>query len=203
MEPEKTARGRGRPAKAEAERRRHIQTFRCNDALRDALQKSADANQRSISEEVEFRLQMDLAAEEEQESNRRDPNHGVAAELESRIRKGMGLLRGYVGDDWPNDVAANAAMFYVVFAIADDYFKPKPEKDWSKSEREAIDRTLKAADKVVDVVTWRDGVPDQIKDNKLMVAGLVGQSKMSAREVFAARQKLAARLAERDAEAGS
>lgn len=196
MENEK--RGRWRPPKAAVERRRHNQTFRCNDALRDALEKSADANQRSISEEVEFRLLMDIAAEEERENNRRDPNFGVAVELTKRIQKGMELLRGYVGDDWPNDVGANAAMFYIVSAIADDYFKPKPEKDWSKSERETIARTLEAADKVVDVITWRDGTPEAFKDNKLL--DLAGAAKMSAREVYSTRQKVAARLAQRDAE---
>jgi len=197
MENEK--RGRGRPPKAAVERRRHNQTFRCNDALREALEKSAEANQRSMSEEVEFRLLMDITADEERMNNLRDPNIGVISELEKRINKGMSLLRGYVGDDWPNDVAANAAMFYVVFAIADDYFQPKPEKDWSKSEREAIDRTLKAADKVVEVVTWRDRAPNGSVTNKLM--DLVSPRQLSAREVYALRQKAADQLAKKEASA--
>lgn len=183
-------RGRGRPPKATVERRRHNQTFRCNDSLREALEKSAEANQRSMSEEVEYRLQMDLAADEDRKEKLRDPNHGVTSELLSRIQQGMSLLRGYVGDDWPDDTAANTAMYYVIVAIADDYLNSKPEKDWSKLERDTIERTLKAADKVVDVVTWRDRVQGV---NKLLDAAS-GSSRMSAQEFFAVRKKLAARL---------
>lgn len=48
---------RGRPPKPVAERRRHNQTFRCNDEMLARLQAEADRNQRSISEEVERRLE--------------------------------------------------------------------------------------------------------------------------------------------------
>ena len=44
----------GRPRKFE--RKRHNQTFRIDEVLREKLQTAADANQRSISEEVERRI---------------------------------------------------------------------------------------------------------------------------------------------------
>jgi hypothetical protein len=54
---------RGRPPKPVAERRRHNQTFRCNDEMLARLQEEADRNQRSISEEVERRLDKSLENE--------------------------------------------------------------------------------------------------------------------------------------------
>lgn len=188
MADEKSGRGRGRPPKAATERRRHIQTFRCNDALRAALEQRAEANQRSVSEEVEYRIQVDIDREDERRENLRDPNFGVTEELTKRIREGMSLLRGYVGDDWPNDTAATAAMFYLVYSVAEDFFKPKPEKDWSKSESEAIAKTLEAADKVADVITWRDDAPKY--SNKLMELSNLPQPQ-TAKEVFASRKRLA------------
>lgn len=47
---------RGRPPKPAAERRRHNQTFRCNDEMLARLQREAEQNQRSVSEEVEYRV---------------------------------------------------------------------------------------------------------------------------------------------------
>lgn len=54
---------RGRPPKPVAERRRHNQTFRCNDEMLARLQAVADKNQRSISEEVERRLEESFSNE--------------------------------------------------------------------------------------------------------------------------------------------
>ncbi|MCJ2086376.1 Arc family DNA-binding protein [Methylobacterium sp. E-005] len=54
---------RGRPPKPAAERRRHNQTFRCNDEMLARLQAVADKNQRSISEEVERRLEESFSNE--------------------------------------------------------------------------------------------------------------------------------------------
>ncbi|WP_197093349.1 hypothetical protein, partial [Methylobacterium aquaticum] len=48
---------RGRPPKPAAERRRHNQTFRCTDDMLAKLQAAADEGQRSLSEEVERRLE--------------------------------------------------------------------------------------------------------------------------------------------------
>lgn len=50
-------RGRGRPPKPEAERKRNNVTVRLRDATRAALEKWAKENQRSLSEEIETRLE--------------------------------------------------------------------------------------------------------------------------------------------------
>ena len=53
-EAEKT---RGRPKLSAGLRRRHNQTFRIRDALRDRIAEAAKANQRSVSEQVEWILE--------------------------------------------------------------------------------------------------------------------------------------------------
>ena len=54
---------RGRPPKPQIERRRHNQTFRCNDEMLARLKTAADKNQRSLSEEVEQRLSASFTAD--------------------------------------------------------------------------------------------------------------------------------------------
>lgn len=51
-------RRRGRPRKQAALRKRNNLTFRTRDGLREQLEKTAKENGRSISEEIEHRLQM-------------------------------------------------------------------------------------------------------------------------------------------------
>lgn len=55
---------RGIELKPAAVRKRHNIAFRVNDALRAKLQKDADASQRSVSEQIEYKLQLadDLSA---------------------------------------------------------------------------------------------------------------------------------------------
>ncbi|WP_139215680.1 hypothetical protein [Methylobacterium sp. UNC300MFChir4.1] len=48
----------GRPPKPASEVKRHGVAFRVNDKLREQIQQSAEQNQRSIAEEVEYRLQL-------------------------------------------------------------------------------------------------------------------------------------------------
>ncbi|WP_157080567.1 hypothetical protein [Methylobacterium variabile] len=48
----------GRPPKPVAEVKRHGVAFRVNDRLREQIQQSAEENQRSVAEEVEYRLQI-------------------------------------------------------------------------------------------------------------------------------------------------
>ena len=48
----------GRPPKAASEVKRHGVAFRVNDRLREQIHRSAEENQRSVAEEVEYRLQL-------------------------------------------------------------------------------------------------------------------------------------------------
>lgn len=56
-------RGRGRPPKPAAERKRGVLTMRVRDSLKEALAARASANQRSISEEVEYLLELVMQAQ--------------------------------------------------------------------------------------------------------------------------------------------
>jgi hypothetical protein len=60
-QPQKRKRG-GQPKPA-AERKRNNMTFRVRDSLRAELQASADKHQRSVSEEIEYRLEHSFQAE--------------------------------------------------------------------------------------------------------------------------------------------
>lgn len=55
--------GRGRPAKPEAQRKRSNLTFRVRTQLRDLLQLHANRSGRSLSEEIEHRLERSLSEE--------------------------------------------------------------------------------------------------------------------------------------------
>lgn len=55
-----TGRRPGRPTKPTSERKRNSVTLRVRDALKDAIAAAAKANQRSVSEEAEFRLELSL-----------------------------------------------------------------------------------------------------------------------------------------------
>jgi hypothetical protein len=57
-------RRRGGQPKPAAQRKRNNLTFRVRDQLRERLEKAAAANGRSVSEEIEYRLNRDFAWEE-------------------------------------------------------------------------------------------------------------------------------------------
>lgn len=53
----------GRPPKAAGQRKRHNQTFRINDANKERLERAAELQQRSVSEEIEARIDQSFANE--------------------------------------------------------------------------------------------------------------------------------------------
>jgi hypothetical protein len=63
MEQASSSRPRGRPSVPDAARKRNNVTIRMRDKLKSAVEQSAAAGQRSISEEIETRLEKSLAAE--------------------------------------------------------------------------------------------------------------------------------------------
>ena len=60
---EPARRGRGRPPKLDAERKRGVLSMRVRDNMREALAARAAANQRSISEEAEYLLERAMQAQ--------------------------------------------------------------------------------------------------------------------------------------------
>lgn len=109
---------RGRPPKPVAERRRHNQTFRCNDEMLARLQTEADRNQRSISEEVERRLDRSLE------------NEKISEAVEAIYMRNLNMIFG--GDDGLNEVL-NIGMFW---KRAKDRYKKKfgPNSKWFETE---------------------------------------------------------------------
>ena len=63
MKPRKRKRKRGGQPKPPAERKRNNLTFRARDQLKAALETAAAASERSVSEEIEFRLNRDFSWE--------------------------------------------------------------------------------------------------------------------------------------------
>jgi hypothetical protein len=63
MKPAKRKRKRGGQPKPPAERKRNNLTFRARDQLKAALETAAAASERSVSEEIEFRLNRDFSWE--------------------------------------------------------------------------------------------------------------------------------------------
>ena len=63
MKPMKRKRKRGGQPKPPAERKRNNLTFRARDQLKAALETAAAASERSVSEEIEFRLNRDFSWE--------------------------------------------------------------------------------------------------------------------------------------------
>jgi hypothetical protein len=59
-----TTKGRGRPPKPQAQRKRANLTFRVRDELRSRLEAAATVAQRSVSEEIEHRLEASFRDEE-------------------------------------------------------------------------------------------------------------------------------------------
>jgi hypothetical protein len=59
-----TKRSRGRPRVTDSERKRNNVTIRLRDRLKAALAQSADEQQRSLSEEIERRLETSFVVEE-------------------------------------------------------------------------------------------------------------------------------------------
>lgn len=56
--------GRGRPPKPAQQRKRNNVTIRMRDALKSSIEHAASAHQRSLSEEIEARLERSLAEED-------------------------------------------------------------------------------------------------------------------------------------------
>ena len=63
MKPAKTKRKRGGQPKPPSERKRNNLTFRARDQLKTALESAAAVSGRSVSEEIEFRLNRDFSWE--------------------------------------------------------------------------------------------------------------------------------------------
>lgn len=62
---EKTQAKMGRPLKHSGDRKRHVQSVRVRDSIKDKLSQSAERMQRSISEEMEARLELSFEMERE------------------------------------------------------------------------------------------------------------------------------------------
>jgi hypothetical protein len=63
---------KGRPLKPAAMRKRRNNTFRTRDALYERLKASAEANERSITEEVEYRLEQSFLLQDVRETIREE-----------------------------------------------------------------------------------------------------------------------------------
>ncbi|MEQ9642504.1 MAG: hypothetical protein RIM84_20925 [Alphaproteobacteria bacterium] len=88
--PKEKPRGRGRPPLNPAERRRNNVTIRMRDALKDQLQADANANGRSLSEEIEVRLEASFGAD--------DTAVGGAIEIIARVMRETGQHAGFTVD---------------------------------------------------------------------------------------------------------
>jgi hypothetical protein len=83
----------GRPPRHKGERLSKNRTFRVRGELDEKLQRAADTSGRSVSEEIEFRLEKSFADEERAEERSRELNQIVAtlgetsASIESNFAK--------------------------------------------------------------------------------------------------------------------
>jgi len=89
---EQPRRGRGRPRKSPAEKLRRQKKFRTTDALDAKLKAAARAAGRSVSEEIEHRLEMSFA----QGSMAREAAACVRETLNDMLEEGV---RVFAGDD--------------------------------------------------------------------------------------------------------
>lgn len=125
---EKTQNRRGRPLKAEADKKRHNQTVRIRGATRDKLTAAAAKNERSISEEIESRVDVSFQLEKE---------FGEASLLSFlRLIAGSAhMIAGSLGD--PADAyelargkpMARHAMQAAVIDLAERHLSPRDEHE--------------------------------------------------------------------------
>lgn len=92
---------RGRPAKAPSERKRGNLTFRVRDDLRAALEEAAAQSDRSLSEEIEYRLELSLG---QREALKEEWGPDAFAIAES-IAKSLQHIERYTGKRWLKDEA--------------------------------------------------------------------------------------------------
>ena len=80
-------RTRGRPALPKAERKRGIFTFRATDALRQRVADSAKQSGRSISEELEYRVEESYRREDISKAVAKEVRSGMTATINWAISK--------------------------------------------------------------------------------------------------------------------
>src|SRR4051812_30160310 len=90
---------RGRPPKPPSERRRHNQTFRIDERLRELLQSKAQNAQRSVSEEVEERLVDSLRKDAVVDSFGGEHTHALMRAFSAVIQ----AVESYSGKGWQDD----------------------------------------------------------------------------------------------------
>ena len=107
-----TKRKRGRPRKPDSEKRRNNVTFRIRDSLKGILEESAVDAGRSLSEEIESRLEATLV---ERHFFGGDVGYEAARLLFAAIK----MYENISEASWKDDPDCNL----MVRAIADDYFR--------------------------------------------------------------------------------
>ncbi|MCJ2069337.1 hypothetical protein MKK75_11080 [Methylobacterium sp. J-030] len=109
----------GRPPKPASEVKRHGVAFRVNDRLREQIHKSAEENQRSVAEEVEYRLQLSAAIiplVEEMSSDK------ITKELFRTISKTLKNVRIIAKRANLNEIDTRVALKRAFDHISDIYF---------------------------------------------------------------------------------
>ncbi|MGY4237310.1 hypothetical protein ACVIIW_006257 [Bradyrhizobium sp. USDA 4449] len=109
---------RGRPALSAAEKRTHNLTFRARGDMRERLASAAAAHQKSISEEIEGRLQQSFDLE---------TWLGVRVSLPKAIAQAIAAA----GGEYSPDVMARATMM-----ICEAYFKGPLSVPWEPQEQD-------------------------------------------------------------------
>lgn len=156
----------GRPPKAPEDRRRHHQSFRTSEKLRAALQEAADANQRSMSEEAEYRLEASFDAER----RLADQSSGLKLALRA-VERTWQFLEERISDEWADHESGKAAMRQAMLDVINFGFPAKLREEMTEAERVELDQLLSQVEIVTDMVTWRKNDPPKaFPDNRLLQA---------------------------------
>jgi hypothetical protein len=137
---EKTQKVPGRPRKTPENRKRNVQVVRVRDALREKLASAAELFQRSISEEMEARLERSFELE------RRIGGEKGARALQLVLEAAAAIqaaVRTENGQDWEDDLKARIMLSGAIEVLLDDA-RPipalPPEPGLLGEQDEAVER---------------------------------------------------------------
>jgi hypothetical protein len=149
----KAAKRIGRPPKAASERKGNALAFRARPALRAALDRAASASGRSLSEEVEWRLERSVDRERRRGVYDDEP---IIDTLISILQMAEGRTGG---GRWDDNLTANA----IVATAIREYVRGRaPRADAGEQSQAAVARALRAkeeAEKIVEEIFGRAGSP--------------------------------------------
>ena len=158
----------GRPRKHPQGNRIPTLAFRVRAGLRDKLEAGAKQNERSISEEIEQRLEHSF--QEDQRTSNLSDGQKLAVRAVERCWEFFEMKIG--SNEWSDFESGRAAMRAAMLQTIDFMFPALPVEEMTPHDRAELEQLQTISDEVVDMITWRHKDPQKVfPNNKLLQAG--------------------------------